>query len=154
MYICFCTGKRNNFQLAYTWDQAEMLIEWPVVYCCNGLFNVNSFSMWSWLLLWTAWTLYILIELYELFICNWISCFKNKINFTNWSLYVQFFQWYRADNIEMCLLLSNIFIYKHVSPFWTECRNRNYQVSLDFHCRKITRAWSIFICIWSAVYSF
>lgn len=64
VYICFFTGKRNNFQLAYTLDQAETLIEWPIVYCCNGLFNVNSFSMWSWLLLLTAWTLYILIELY------------------------------------------------------------------------------------------
>lgn len=27
VYICFFTGKRNNFQLAYTLDQAETLIE-------------------------------------------------------------------------------------------------------------------------------
>lgn len=110
MYICFFTGKRNNFQLAYTLDQAETLIEWPIVYCCNGLFNVNSFSMWSWLFLWTAWTLYTLIEIYCLNYLFVIGYHVSKIKLISQigPLYIQFFQWYRVKNIEMCSLLSNV----------------------------------------------
>lgn len=65
--IHLCTsvsGQRNSFQLVYTLGWAEESIERPVVYFCNWLINLNSFSMWSWLLLGPAWTLYILIEFY------------------------------------------------------------------------------------------
>lgn len=90
------------------------------------------------------------VILYELFICNWISCFKNKINFTNWVLYIQFFQWYRVDNAEMCSLLSSVS--NTCDHFGLNAGAGITQVSLDFHCRKVNSVWPIFICIWSAIY--